>query len=207
MVYDENIAKDEERINFRKELDLYLNQRKQIVKKKKHKKPGSEQVNNITLEIYSENEPEKENKRSFFAKILSWFVKRKGEALSEELIEEEVVEEEPLEIRDESSNNEFEEMEKERISSGFFSKLFAKIKKIFVKEEICEDVNEETIEEDQQINTEELERDLKVTFRFVKAILTNIPSRYLNRIKELKEFNEYRDVIKRFNERHKKQNR
>ncbi|MDK2849761.1 MAG: hypothetical protein PWR32_428 [Candidatus Woesearchaeota archaeon] len=197
MVYDENIAKDDERISFRKELDQYLSQRKQISPKKREKPNKS----NITLEIYSEGEPEQQNKVSFFRRFLNLF---KRDKVIEEVIEEEVIEEEPLEVSTEEDNNDFEELEEERESSGFLRRFINLFKKIFTRETIEDVAFEDEEEPKPNVTLEDLETDLKITFKFVKTVLTSIPPRYINRIKELPEFREYRDVVKRYNERHKK---
>ena len=207
MVYDENIEKDQERLIFRKELDQYLSQRRQIIKKGKRAEPKEMQNKDskkVTLEIYDEMEDD-DKPTSFIMRIKSLFLRRKKEAVSEEYVEEEIIDEEPIESEEESFNEEFEELEDERSSSGFFSRIWEAIKGIFVKEDYDEEIDETEEEESKpEVSVEELENDLKTTFKLVKAILTNIPSRYVLKIKELPEFKEYKEVINRYNERHKK---
>ncbi|MDI3474264.1 MAG: hypothetical protein PWR30_587 [Candidatus Woesearchaeota archaeon] len=159
---------------FNKDMERYLERKRkeesEVIEKPKVKKGKDEETAQP-----EEVEIIEEKGKGFFSRLGSIFSKKSKNEEEEEIEEDEFEEE-------------FEEEDKKR--RGFFSRWF-------VKQEEDEEVEEEESEYIEII--EKLSDDLKEVFSITNTIITSLPKRYIDKIKNSKEFEEYKGIIERFN--------
>ncbi|MDI3543798.1 MAG: hypothetical protein PWQ28_79 [Candidatus Woesearchaeota archaeon] len=160
---------------FNKEMEKYLERKRkeesEVVEKPKVKKEKKEEKTAQPEEV----EIIEEKGRGFFSRFGSIFSKKSKNEEDEEPEEEEFEEE-------------FEEEDNKK--RGFFSRWF-------VKQEEDEEVEEDESEYIEIID--KLSDDLKEVFSITNTIITSLPKRYIDKIKSSKEFEEYKEIIERFN--------
>ncbi len=169
--------------DFNKDMSRYLDNRRKKDVIKVHSPVSSEDEKETLEAIKTGGEHEtkviKRKKKGFWHTLKSIFVK-------------EVEEPEDEEENFEGELEEVEEEEFEQPKRGFFQRLFG-----IGKEEELEEVEEE---EEQYVEIiEKLSEDLKKVFGITNSIITSLPKRYVEKIKNSKEFAEYKEIIERFN--------
>jgi hypothetical protein len=170
--------------DFNKEMNKYLENRTRKDNVKVHAPVSSEDEKETLEAINKGGEHETQiiegEKKGLWERIKSIFVRE---------VEEPVEEEEDFEDKEED----FEEEEFEKPRRSFFQRLFG----IGKEEEYVEE--EEEKEEQYEEIIEKLSGDLKRVFTITNSIITSLPKRYVEKVKNSKEFEEYKGIIERFN--------
>ncbi len=192
MAFDENFESREERKVFDEELDDYLSKRS----RKKKVKPAKRIKPNGSVEVI-EKEP---IHRKIIRKIKTVFIVEEEDGFEEpHEVEREVIEEV---IVDEPELPEPEYDEEETDEKRHRGWLLAFIRRLFASKK-WEKEDEEVFEEStpQEQSKEFFENELKAVFELANKTIKLLPRETLLKVKSMPEFENYKQVIKRYNER------
>ncbi|HDP73359.1 MAG TPA: hypothetical protein ENN46_00155 [Candidatus Woesearchaeota archaeon] len=193
MAFDENFESMDERRAFDNELDDYIAKRS----KEKKTKPARKPSQNRSVEVI-EREP---IHRKIIRKIKTVFIVEDKDGFDEpheverEIVEEVIVEEpEPEALKDDFDDS-FDDEKPRKGFLCFIRRLFASKK----WENDDEEIFDEAVPEDE--SREFLDNELKTVFEFTNKTIKTLPKELILKIKSMPEFENYKKVIKRYNDR------